>query len=112
MKNRSFVTNTTMDDLRLAVEWYEAAADKIEATEMVDPKQNVDHQSGTMSQQLHLALQTIETEFSVPDGSVITHDDVQKVTEALGTIRKIVDDVETRLAATMVQNNEKPRSKP
>lgn len=94
-----------------AIMLLEAAADVVEATEMVDPKQNVHHQTGTMSDQLKLAVQTIETEFSAPDGAVMTNDDVSEVNQALSTIRTVIDRVETKMAGYSAKHQEKPRSR-
>lgn len=92
------------------IKFLEDAATLIEATEMVDPKQNVHHQSGTMADQLKLAVQTIETEFSAPDGVVMTADDVSEVMQALSAIKVVIDRVETKLAGYSAKHQEKPRS--
>ena len=96
--------------LELAAYWIQAVNDSAHETEMVDPKQNMDFQSGTTADQLRLAIQTFETELQAPDGIVMTAEDVAEANDALQVLRTIVDRIETKLAGYSAQHREKPRS--
>lgn len=86
------------------------ADDSSHETPMVDPKQNVEFHTGTGTDQLRLAVNTLESEFQTIDGKIIRPEDKDKMDDALRTIRGIVDRIETELAAYSVEHNEKPRS--
>ncbi len=78
--------------------------------DMSDPKQDMQFDVGTSTDQLRLAIQTIETELQNPDGQVIDQNDVTEAMQALRVLRAIVDRVETKGAGYMAEHREKPRS--
>lgn len=78
--------------------------------DMSDPKQDMTFNVGTSTDQLRLAVQTIETELQNPDGVMIDSDDVAEATQALQVLRTIIDRIETKGAGYMAEHKEKPRS--
>ncbi len=107
--------STTFD----TIGWLENVASKIEAADvdpsahqvdMSDPRQNVDTNVGTSTDQMRDAVEVLEMHFLTPDGLVVTKQDAEEIREALLTVRSIVDRVLTKAAAFSADRQEKPRS--
>jgi hypothetical protein len=87
-----------------------AADDSAHETPMVDPRQNMDFQAGTSTDQLRLALNTLEVELKALDGVVTSPEDSAKAKDAIQVLKSVVKHIETKLAGYAAQNREKPRS--
>lgn len=80
------------------------------ATEMVDPEQHLDVDIGTSSDQLHRALETLKTEFSAPDGQILSDGDIERANQILKELEDLISAVETKMAAYSVEHEEPQRS--
>lgn len=80
------------------------------ATDMVDPEQHLDVKVGTSSDQLRRALETIKTEFSAPDGQILSDAEIETANQILNELENLIKAVETKMAAYSVENEEPKRS--
>lgn len=98
------------DRIQAALQTLAAPEDSAHQIDMSDPLQNVDMNVGTPVDQMRLALTTLQSAFSQVDGTVISTEDHEAINESVGVLGKVIDKIETKLAAYSVQNDEERRS--